>query len=144
MLRARSSSCFDISRLTRSQTSIKLLLFLPQQLTRDQRRIISMALLHASAKHGLISITGLDETPTEPKLFTGKVKGQSAGLTLHRVAINVIAFQIGQDRSERGAIKQLNEPCSVFRLHDFIRDQERNWCRANCCNKHDHMTSIWE
>lgn len=69
-----------------------------------------------------MSITGLDETPSS----RGALKAQSAGLTLHGAPISIIAFQTGQDRRERGAIKQSNEPWSVYRqLQDFIRDPEK-------------------
>ncbi len=80
-----------------------------QWMTSDQQRVISTALLHASVKHCLISITGLDETGPQAQLFTAQIKVQSAGRTLLAAAINIIVFQTGQDHRERAAINQSNE-----------------------------------
>ena len=46
-------------------------------------------------------------------LDSDKVKAQSVEVTLDRATISIIAFQNGQDRSKRGAIKWSNEAWSV-------------------------------
>lgn len=80
-------------------------------------------------------------------LDSDKVKAQSVDVTLDRATISIIAFQNGQERSKRGAIKWSNEAWSVsdglkISLQSQEKPREGN-TGANYCNMYEYMTLKW-